>query len=106
MVGFIDGTFARSETSVSGKEKVGDHQTHRLWTRSDALVQGWILGSVTEQTLGYVMHRLTDIADFSAKHVWDELHSMYGPVVLPPPPIAAGAISFLQIHLFINSVAD
>ncbi|CAH1448926.1 unnamed protein product [Lactuca virosa] len=89
MVGFIDGTFVRStETSVSGKEKVGDHQIHRLWARSDALVQGWILGSLSEQTLGYVMHRLTDIADFSAKHVWDELHSMYGPVVLPPLPIA------------------
>ncbi|CAH1448937.1 unnamed protein product [Lactuca virosa] len=95
--GFIDGTFispneARSSSSVSGKEKVGEHHTHqKLWTRSDALVKGWILGSLSEETLRYVLNRLTEKPhqernedhDFSAKDVWHELQTMYGPVVLP-----------------------
>ncbi|KAK1418609.1 hypothetical protein QVD17_27754 [Tagetes erecta] len=28
---------------------------HVLWRRSDALVKGWILGSLSEQTLGYIV---------------------------------------------------
>ncbi|XP_023735889.1 uncharacterized protein LOC111883801 [Lactuca sativa] len=98
MFGFIDGTFispdheASSSSSVSGKEKVGEHQTHqKLWTRSDALVKGWILGSLSEETLRYVLNRLTEKPhqernadhDFSAKDVWHELQTMYGPPVLP-----------------------
>ncbi|KAL7592500.1 hypothetical protein Lser_V15G32884 [Lactuca serriola] len=99
MFGFIDGTFispdheaSSSSSSNSGKEKVGEHQTHqKLWTRSDALVKGWILGSLSEETLRYVLNRLTEKShqernadhDFSAKDVWHELQTMYGPVVLP-----------------------
>ncbi|CAH1448927.1 unnamed protein product [Lactuca virosa] len=66
-------------------EKVDDHHTHRLWTRSDALVKGWILGSLTEETLMYVLNRLTDKfqqqtnVDFTAKDVWYELQTTYGP---------------------------
>ncbi|CAH1448935.1 unnamed protein product [Lactuca virosa] len=94
MVGFIDGRFVRpdedSSSSVLGKEKVGDHQTHHgLWRKSDALVKGWILGSLSKETLGYVVNRLTGKchhSDFSAKDVWDELQNMYGPPVFPQLP--------------------
>lgn len=73
MFGFIDGTLVSPQTDVSGKEKVGDHNNHRLWARSDSLVKGWILGSLTEQTLTHVFKRFTDKfqqqinADFTAK---------------------------------------
>ncbi|XP_023729826.1 ankyrin repeat-containing protein ITN1 [Lactuca sativa] len=90
--GFIDGTLvspdeASSSSSVSGKEKVVDHQTHqKLWRRSDSLVKGWILGSLSKETLVYIVNRLTGKLhqdDFSAKDVWDELQTMYAPAVVP-----------------------
>ncbi|CAI9271304.1 unnamed protein product [Lactuca saligna] len=94
MLGFIDGTLVIPQTSnnVSGKEKVGDHQTHhKLWRRSDALVKGWILGALSKQTLTYVVDRLKEkvyqernAADFCAKEVWDELETMFAPAVVPP----------------------
>ncbi|XP_023755239.1 uncharacterized protein LOC111903718 [Lactuca sativa] len=87
MCGFIDGTFLRPQTSVCGKEKVSDH--HTPWGKSDALVKSWILGSLSKETLGYVLNRLTEkfilqrnAADFSAKDVWDELQTIYGPAAL------------------------
>ncbi|CAI9293225.1 unnamed protein product [Lactuca saligna] len=92
MFGFIDGTLispdeASSSSSVSGKGKVGDRQTyHKLWKRSDALVKGWILGSLSNETLRYVVNCLAGKHhqdDFSAKDVWDELQTMYAPHVLP-----------------------
>ncbi|KAL7604627.1 hypothetical protein Lser_V15G19366 [Lactuca serriola] len=98
MFGFVNGTLVSPQTSssVSGKEKVGDDNIHLLWTRSDALVKGWILGSLSEQTLTYVVDRLMEKLhlernsedDFSAKHVWDELQTMYAPAVVPQlPPV-------------------
>ncbi|KAI3495930.1 hypothetical protein L1887_38278 [Cichorium endivia] len=98
MLGFIDGTLVSPQTSsnISGKEKVGEHQTHhKLWRRSDALVKGWILGSLSKETLTYVMDRLTkklhqerNAVDFYAKDLWDELQTMYAPaVVLPELPV-------------------
>ncbi|XP_042753572.1 ankyrin repeat-containing protein ITN1 isoform X3 [Lactuca sativa] len=89
MLGFIDGTLMCPQPiSISGKEKVGDHQTHyRLWRRSDALVKGWIFGSLSKPTLGYVLDRLhqqRNANDFSGKDAWDELHTMYAPVGIPP----------------------
>ncbi|CAH1448934.1 unnamed protein product [Lactuca virosa] len=92
MLGFIDGTFVRPEasssSSVSGKEKVDELETHhRLWRRSDPLVKGWILGSLSKPTLGYVLdhlHQQRNATDFSAKDAWDELHNMYAPVVFLP----------------------
>ncbi|KAL7591720.1 hypothetical protein Lser_V15G32866 [Lactuca serriola] len=94
MSGFIDGTLVSPPTGISGKEKVGDHQTHhklKQWRRSDALVKSWILSSLSEETLGYVLKRLSEklhhqernASDFSAKDVWDELQTIYGPAVLP-----------------------
>ncbi|CAH1448932.1 unnamed protein product [Lactuca virosa] len=100
MFGIIDGTLVSPETSSSvfGKEKVGDHQTqYRLWRRSDALVKGWILGSLSKEILGYVVNRLTrklhqetnSDHDFSAKDVWDELQTLYAPVFPKLPPVIA-----------------
>ncbi|CAI9293226.1 unnamed protein product [Lactuca saligna] len=93
-----DGTFVRpaeasSSSSVSGKEKVGGHQTHWLWTRSDALVKGWILGSLSKETFGYVLEGLTGKLhqeDFSAKDVWDELQILYAPHASPQLPVVEG----------------
>ncbi|KAL4563850.1 hypothetical protein LXL04_027898 [Taraxacum kok-saghyz] len=92
MLGFINGAFVSPQSSSSGKEKPDDHQSrHRLWRRSDALVKGWILRSLSEKTLTFVVDRLIERirhqeinngGDFSAKDVWDELHSMYARVVL------------------------
>ncbi|KAI3495761.1 hypothetical protein L1887_38107 [Cichorium endivia] len=89
MYGFIDGTLVspnEASSSVSVKEKVGGCQNHWLWARSDAVVKGWIIGSVSKPTLGYVLKRLaekhhqpTDAdVDFTAKDVWDELKTIYG----------------------------
>ncbi|KAI3495776.1 hypothetical protein L1887_38122 [Cichorium endivia] len=99
MFGFIDGTLVSPQTDVSGKENLGDHHTHRLWARSDSLVKGWILGSLTEQTLTHVFKRFTDKfqqqinADFTAKDLWDELKAIYGP---PESQTNAGPVGFLQ----------
>ncbi|KAD6454898.1 hypothetical protein E3N88_09604 [Mikania micrantha] len=68
MLGFIS-------SHASGEEKVGDDM---LWRRSDALVKGWILGSLSQQTLEYFVKPIPD-KDLAAKDVWDELHSLYGP---------------------------
>ncbi|XP_023729818.1 uncharacterized protein LOC111877530 [Lactuca sativa] len=123
MFGFIDGTLKSPQTDVSGKEKVDDHHTHRLWTRSDALVKGWILGSLTEETLMYVLNRLTNKlmqhtnVNFTAKDVWDELQIIYGP---PPLQTTFGpvglpqrfeapsdvAIASLRPHLFRLAASD
>ncbi|CAH1448922.1 unnamed protein product [Lactuca virosa] len=93
MLGFIDGTLVSPQRIVSGKEKVGDPNIHWLWTRSDSLVKGWILGSLSKETLGCVLDRLTDQqteADCSAMDVWNELQTMYGHAVLPQlPPVVA-----------------
>ncbi|CAH1448929.1 unnamed protein product [Lactuca virosa] len=99
MFGFVDGTLVSPQTSSSvyRREKVCDHNSLWLWTRSDALVKGWILGSLSEQTLMDVVDRLTEklhldrnaAEDFSAKDVWDELQTMYAPPAVVPqlPPV-------------------
>ncbi|GKA55344.1 ankyrin repeat-containing protein NPR4-like protein [Tanacetum coccineum] len=59
------------------------NSNHVLWRRSDALVKGWILGSLSEQTLRYVVNLLnTSSADFTAKDIWDKLQNIYGPTLL------------------------
>ncbi|KAD6455050.1 hypothetical protein E3N88_09756 [Mikania micrantha] len=68
MLGFIS-------SPVSGEEKVGDDDM--LWRRSDALVKGWILGSLSQQTLEYFVKPIPD-KDLAAKDVWDKLQSLYG----------------------------
>ncbi|KAJ0520243.1 putative ankyrin repeat-containing domain-containing protein [Helianthus annuus] len=69
MLGFIN------ESSM----QVGDEQ--KLWNRSDALVHGWILGSLSEQAAITVLNslesKLRQQTRFTAKHIWDQVQSMY-----------------------------
>ncbi|KAM0027826.1 putative ankyrin repeat-containing domain, PGG domain, ankyrin repeat-containing domain superfamily [Helianthus debilis subsp. tardiflorus] len=69
MLGFIN------ESSM----QVGDE--HKLWNRSDALVHGWILGSLSEQAAITVLNslesKLPQQTRFTAKHIWDQVQSMY-----------------------------
>ncbi|KAI3495774.1 hypothetical protein L1887_38120 [Cichorium endivia] len=62
MIGLTDETPVSRQTSVSGKEEVGSHEW--LWTRSnDTVVKGWILGSLSEEPLRYVLNSLTEKRD-------------------------------------------
>lgn len=83
MLGFINGKFVRP--TGNSKRKVGDL---KAWTRSDALVKSWILGSVSQQATMYVVDRLIckiPNADFTSKDLWDELECIYGPEILQQP---------------------
>ncbi|KAD6454933.1 hypothetical protein E3N88_09639 [Mikania micrantha] len=71
MLGFIS-------SHALGKEKVDDD--HMMWRRSDALVKGWILGSLSQQTLEKVVKPIPS-KDLTAKDVWDKLQTIYGPPV-------------------------
>ncbi|XP_042752314.1 uncharacterized protein LOC128127077 isoform X2 [Lactuca sativa] len=97
MFRYTDETPVSSQPSIYGKEKVGGHQW--LWTKSnDTVIKGWILGSLSQEPLRYVLNSLTEKrdesnrrdqhnerddqpadSDFSAKDVWDELQTIYGP---------------------------
>ena len=91
MLGFIDGQFL-SPSDGNGKTKVEDM---KAWIRSDSLVKGWILASLSRQTAMSVVNRLTSIhkkAEFTAKDVWDELQRSYGPSTLEHA--TAGIISY------------
>nr|GFC33623.1 ankyrin repeat-containing domain, PGG domain protein [Tanacetum cinerariifolium] len=73
MLGFIDGQFP--------KAKYGDM---KAWYKSDSLVKGWIIGSLSEEIAINVVNRLTrehGNSDFTAKDVWDELQCSYSPSV-------------------------
>ncbi|GKD35476.1 hypothetical protein Tco_1250985 [Tanacetum coccineum] len=54
----------------------------KSWIRSDSLVTGWILGSLSEQEAIRVVNHLTSKhkdANFSAKDAWVVLNRIYGP---------------------------
>ncbi|KAL8239939.1 hypothetical protein R6Q59_016506 [Mikania micrantha] len=51
-----------------------------LWRRSHALIKGWILGSLSNQTLKYLVNSFPN-KDFTAKDAWDKLQTIYGPPV-------------------------
>ncbi|KAJ9551262.1 hypothetical protein OSB04_015307 [Centaurea solstitialis] len=52
----------------------------KLWRRSDALVKGWILGSLSEETAACLVDNFHSQADnFTARHVWINLAAMYAP---------------------------
>ncbi|KAD6454941.1 hypothetical protein E3N88_09647 [Mikania micrantha] len=51
-----------------------------LWERSEALVKGWILGSLSNETLKYLVNSFPN-KDFTAKDAWDKLQTVYGPPV-------------------------
>ncbi|GJR55062.1 ribonuclease H-like domain-containing protein, partial [Tanacetum coccineum] len=61
-IGFIDGTYKRSNTyDILGTQ----------WDRVNAIVLGWILNSINEDIfLGHILSK-------SAKHVWEELKETY-----------------------------
>ncbi|KAI3518270.1 hypothetical protein L1887_06805 [Cichorium endivia] len=75
MLGFIDGTFVTPQTS--------DHHLLEHWRRSDALIKGWILGSLSNETLMSVLDRVAEkpIQETPAKRLWDELATIYNPAV-------------------------
>nr|GEW26165.1 ankyrin repeat-containing domain, PGG domain protein [Tanacetum cinerariifolium] len=93
MLGFIDGQFP-VPSNRNGKAKYGDM---KAWYRSDSLVKGWIIGSLSEEVGINIVNHLTHKyknSDFAAKVVWDELQCSYGPSV---PEQAAGIIFSLLI---------
>ncbi|KAF5784521.1 putative ankyrin repeat-containing domain-containing protein [Helianthus annuus] len=61
MLGFIEGIRPETET-----------KKHQWWRRSDALTQGWILGSLSEDVL------TTTINFKTAKDIWLHLEKSYG----------------------------
>ncbi|KAL8239848.1 hypothetical protein R6Q59_016415 [Mikania micrantha] len=63
-----------------------------IWGRSDALVKGWILGSLSDQTLKYVVNSIPN-KDFTAKEAWDKLQAMYD------LPLRAGLKMLLFAHV-------
>lgn len=101
MLGFINGEFVSPDHDYGEgkkkKKKVGDN---KAWRRSDAFVKGWILGSLSEQTLSYVLNRLrpqSNPAYFTAKDVWNILHCHYDHLPFQQP---AGTISSLLVFDF------
>ncbi|XP_021992207.2 uncharacterized protein LOC110889025 [Helianthus annuus] len=65
MLGFINGIPPEAET-----------EKYQWWRRSDALIRGWILGSLSEDVLN------TTIGLKTAKDIWLHLENSYG--TLPP----------------------
>ncbi|KAL8209302.1 hypothetical protein R6Q57_006034 [Mikania cordata] len=47
--------------------------------RSDELVKGWNLGSLSDQVLKYLVNSFPN-EDFTAKDAWDKLQTIYGPL--------------------------
>ncbi|KAF5808972.1 hypothetical protein HanRHA438_Chr04g0161521 [Helianthus annuus] len=68
-------------SSVSGDQ--------RLWRRSDAVVKGWILGSLSQKPLEVVVILVKTNTYITSKDVWDKLHTIYGPPALPLQDAAA-----------------
>ncbi|GJY60664.1 ankyrin repeat-containing protein ITN1-like protein [Tanacetum coccineum] len=86
MMGFIDGEFLSPDQPDEGKKKKKDGDIE-AWIKSNALVKGWILGSLSEQTLSHVVNVPNkNSSDFTAKEVWDELRTLYGAPLPQQPP--------------------
>ncbi|KAH7854031.1 hypothetical protein Vadar_009306 [Vaccinium darrowii] len=64
LIGFIDGT---------AKEEIGNQDYYMAWKRSDNLVQGWILATITEDICLELRHLRT------AKDLWEELKKRFDP---------------------------
>ncbi|KAJ9551263.1 hypothetical protein OSB04_015308 [Centaurea solstitialis] len=67
MLAFINNNFI----PTGGDEK--------FWRRSDALVKGWILGSLSKEASLCLLHGFVSVADdlITAKQMWDKLTEMY-----------------------------
>uniref|UniRef100_A0A5B6ZUF0 Retrotransposon Copia-like N-terminal domain-containing protein n=1 Tax=Davidia involucrata TaxID=16924 RepID=A0A5B6ZUF0_DAVIN len=86
MLGFIDGSKeeppqwidvpvlddAGSETTTKN-----DNPEYLAWTRTDKLLKGWIIGSLTEACLGKVENLVSEC--YTARDVWTELAVWFGP---------------------------
>ncbi|GJW16512.1 putative ankyrin repeat-containing domain, PGG domain, retrotransposon copia-like protein [Tanacetum coccineum] len=62
-------------------EKIPDssEKKNKEWKRSDALVKGWIYGSLCEDVMGTVILKLNPSKNIvTSKKVWDELGKTYG----------------------------
>ncbi|KAI3725628.1 hypothetical protein L1987_65419 [Smallanthus sonchifolius] len=70
MLSFISPEAEHAQTQ-SGKEIVGEY-----W-RSDAMVKVWILGSLSQETLKYVVKPNKDLS--TAREIWEQLRTIYGP---------------------------
>ncbi|KAK2983385.1 hypothetical protein RJ640_016009 [Escallonia rubra] len=76
LVGFIDGTTpapAETATTVANDANEGvTNPDYLLWKKSDLLVKGWILGSLSEQVLETVVDRGEST---TARDIWECLVS-------------------------------
>ncbi|XP_076952720.1 uncharacterized protein LOC143626542 [Bidens hawaiensis] len=70
---------------ITHEDKASDHN-HKLWRRSDALVKGWILGSLSQQPLKFVVKTNTNV---TSKDVWDKLQTIYD----PPAPLQDATVA-------------
>ncbi|KAI7754027.1 hypothetical protein M8C21_004823 [Ambrosia artemisiifolia] len=70
MLGFVNGNIKRPQTKDT---------EDLMWARSDALVQGWIYGSLTEDVMATIVHLNT------AHDVWITLKEIYS---TPPAPLS------------------
>nr|XP_043638502.1 uncharacterized protein LOC122609531 [Erigeron canadensis] len=101
MLGFIDGTFPSpdhhdDQIDYNGKGKPllvardikkKKKKAAAAWMRSDSLVKGWILGSLSEEAAVKVVNRMKS-DHFTAKDAWDQLQTIYGPsLLLPQKPV-------------------
>ncbi|KAJ0930141.1 hypothetical protein HanPSC8_Chr04g0145851 [Helianthus annuus] len=66
----------------------------KLWRRSDAVVKGWILGSLSQKPLKLVVDLVKTKTHFTSKDVWDELHTIYAP---PLQDAAAGRKILMEL---------
>ncbi|KAL8209306.1 hypothetical protein R6Q57_006038 [Mikania cordata] len=73
---------------------LGEHSDD-LWRRSDALVKGWMLGSLSNQTLKYLVNSFPN-EYFTAKDAWDMLQTVYGPPVRASDDDSKNASDMLQ----------
>ncbi|KAM7517528.1 hypothetical protein LguiB_016490 [Lonicera macranthoides] len=67
LVGFIDGSISKPVPSIL------TNQNYLLWRRTDHLLKGWILGSLSEEVLVSVIHLET------SRDVWADLEEKLSP---------------------------
>ncbi|KAH7866820.1 hypothetical protein Vadar_025438 [Vaccinium darrowii] len=76
LVGFVDGTIQPPPLPSPKAEEEQSQEQYRSWKRSDGLVRGWILVTVTEEILLKVVGLKT------ARNVWVALEQM---LIFSPP---------------------
>nr|XP_043619860.1 ankyrin repeat-containing protein ITN1-like [Erigeron canadensis] len=96
MLGFIDGTIVRPHDDQNSSKRKFVKDRKKAWMRSDSLVTGWILGSLSEEVAMEVVNSLTskhnNNTDFTAKDAWDELQHRYAPSITVNSPTGITAV--------------